>query len=394
MGFLVYGINAKKIGNDSILKIVSGYDAYLPMLCEKMKSVKIDGLETTVFSTCLRYELFIYFPDKAPKFNAICLNKIKAVLRAFFCRIMALNGFNFSEKDCFSLSGVGAIEHIYSVMSGFESEDIGEIQVLCQIKKSYDMCRRSGLCANVMKRIMSGGIACASKIRDKAPVFMDKNILIKSVVKKIHSYYGDKGLLKKKVFIAGKSRTSSMIAERLRQIGVVTVDIYGDSYERAVKKLVNYDILIFNVSDIGYAADLTSVAGGTNCRLVIDLSIFRNVDHSFGECEAIEIVTIDELIPFKWSDASKDSRRADNVDFSGLARGIVIKEAGKIVEMIKKSDISPDLSGLIKNQIAIIEAEFAKTFPEKLPAEFAKKIESVKKALIKKIPALIVKSRI
>ncbi len=396
MALLIYGINSKITEKEKILKIVSDYELHF----EKFESVFTNirknhpQVEAVILSTCLRYEILITTPESsyASRTNNI-EKKIAGAICDFLKKIIKKYGLAREQKEFFHAAGECALTHLYSVMCGFESEDIGEIQVLGQIKDSYLRCRQKGFCGDYISAIYNLGLKCAAKIRNKVPIFAERNILKNNILKKLHERFGDEKLANKNALIMGSGKNAENIRRALSMLKIKTRLVKEKNVNIDDDVCAHYDIWIFCINDINYSMTLSEPSfnrtHGKNI-IIIDLAISRSVPPEVAALENVELLTLEDLIPAAWQRNDPSKKRKENKEFYETARKIVIEaaqNAGK--EILLRFGNGEKLFSLMKESAKKINDEFDITGLKINENNYQKKLLELKRVLIKKIPALI-----
>lgn len=386
MHLFVYGINSKYAPIGDVLRLVSNYEDIFELFEKSFAPLKrrFPKAEAAIVSTCLRYEALVSAGDgdegaRAEKF-------ILSGLKRYFSRIIKKHCVA-AEKLFFS-SGENALEHLYSVMSGFESEDIGEIQVLGQIKDGYMRCRKTGLTGPVIDEIYEAGLKCVAKVRSMVPAFTDLNVIKKSVLKKLGERLGEGGIASAKALVAGGGALAGKLGRALAELGA-KVKIAREPADAADEELKNYGIIIFVTAAIGFRVDAGELANAPRKLIIFDLSISRSVPPEAAGLENVDLITIDELITVKWKHGEQVAKRRDIGRFYESARKAVAAAAENAArDLAFRFERSPVLS--LMNELAdAIESEFARSLKGIDEKNYRKRFAGLKTALKKKIPSLV-----
>jgi glutamyl-tRNA reductase len=370
--------------------IVSDYEEIFARFSSVFAAIKREfrRAEAVVVSTCLRYEILVSVPGlEGPPKNAGA-KKIKTRLARYFADILKKRAIKVDEGELYYSEGPEAVRHLFSVMSGFESEDIGEIQVLGQIKDSYKRCREAAMAGETVNRIYGAGLKCVIKVRNMVPVFTDRNILKKNILKKLHGRFGADTLAKTSVMIAGAGRLASDLAATLRQLGTA-VKLIKLTSEAGPEEFKYHDILIFDFADMDFCVGLGDLEESGGKKTVIDLSISRNVPPEAASLENVELITIEELITAKWKEGERVGKRRDIKGFYEQARSIVARDAKAACADLSFALENDALISLMREMAETLESEFEKSSKGICAKNYIKKIDGLKNALIKKIPSLV-----
>ena len=386
----VYGVNSKLVPKDEILKLVSDYEKIFAGFAPVFGKIKREfrTAEAVVVSTCLRYEILFSAAGLEGPEKTAALKKIKARLKRYFADILKKRAIEVKEGALYYSEGREAVQHLFSVMSGFESEDIGEIQVLGQIKDSYKRCREAAMAGSAINRVYGAGLKCVSKVRSRVPVFTDRNIIKKNILKKLHRSFGDEGLSKMSALIVGAGGLASKLAFALRQMGTA-VKLLKNHAEAGPEEFKDHDILIFDVADMDFCVRPGDLDGGGKNKTVIDLSISRNVPPEAAALENIELITVEDLITAKWKEGERVEKRREIKGFYEQARSIVAREAKAACADLSFTLENGALISLMRELAETLEREFEKSSKGICEKNYIKRLGGLKNALIKKIPSLV-----
>jgi len=385
----IYGVNSKIIPKEKILGLVSNYEEIFGLFAVEFAKLKNEfhGLGASVISTCQRFEILIALTGLDGGEAKKAETAIKQSLDKYFKSILRKNKISFKSGIFFYVHSKQALNHLFGVACGFESEDIGEIQVLGQIKDSYKRSCEASLVCGAIRKIYGEALKCAVKVRNKVPVFTDRNKIRNNLMKMLHERISDENISAKNVLITGGGGTVRL-AEALRLPGMKVRLIKNPS---ALKKEIfkNYDILIFDASDIDFRVNASELSCYNKSQIVVDMSISRNVSVEAGALENIELITIENLISSNWKDGENLKKRSENKNFYRCASAIVERAADEAFERLKfEFDNGPAME-LMKEIAAAVETEFARSANKITDIKDSITLDNLKRALIKKIPSLI-----
>lgn len=401
MGIFVIGLNQKNIRcKTDILKLVEKYDYNFEAFLKLYNNIKkiIPAVEASIISTCLRFEIIFH-----SEMNARTLLKLIAgQIRNYFNEIIQNAGIKASGK-IFTTFENDALNHLLRTAAGFESEDIGEIQVLGQIKDSFANCEKHKTTGKNIRRIFSEALKTVNKIRDKIPIFADRagaaaNI-IHAIEKNLSLRYFDnnfKDISELKFLIIGTGKIIDAVLYKLRLVNCLDISIIKNDYKqpnRLIKKMQECDVIILNIDNIGFHIDNSCFTGNLNHNvLIFDLSICRNLNPNLRNNDKVNLYIVDDLINGK-SARELNKKRRDDKDFIGKAETI-IKAAINNIKKASDKNITANSETIIKAQTKIIESEFEKTINNLINSNqfntaALKKLHQLKKAIIKKNACVI-----
>ncbi len=397
MNIFAFGLNTSVIPKELILKIVSSYEENLEAFSSFFNRFRIKnpGAEAVILSTCQRFEALIFLPG--PPENFLKNDGITKELERYFSRLLKKCGGG-SRTSFFQLFGSPAVEHVFSVMAGFESEDIGEIQVLGQIKDSFKRCSDMSLSGPRLNKLMGRALSFVMKLRDKIPAFSDPAHIKNETVKKLHALIPEGSAPALTAAILGKNRLCRLISEKLRASGFEPYKITEMSHDEIPDAgiLINYDVIISNVSDVLFTVPASLFAASKKKHYIFDISICRNFEIGVRELENVDFISIDDVIASAGTPGEKTAARKNDGNFLKIARNIVLEASTAAFEEMRATANNPKAMGMIKKITEIITAEFErseKIFSKKHEFDNAK-LKKLRDSIIKKSSSLLVEELI
>ncbi|QEC41863.1 glutamyl-tRNA reductase [Pseudobacter ginsenosidimutans] len=305
--FFIAGINYKKTDAAIRGKFAISNDQYASLL----SLAPSYGLnELFILSTCNRTEIY-GFADQPDQ------------LIQLLCHQTEGNADTFSQL-AYVKSGMSAIQHMFSVGAGLDSQILGDYEIVGQLKVAVKFAREKGFIGTFSERLvnsvlqsskaiknntgLSGGtvsvsFAAIQFIKENIADIAGKEILLlgtgkigRSTCKNIIDYLGTTN-------ITLINRTQEKAAELAFELGVqyVPADLLSDHIRRA-------DIIIV-ATNAATPTILTSHLQDQGNKLVIDLSIPCNVEESSRLLPNVQLVNVDELS--RINDATLQKREAE-----------------------------------------------------------------------------------
>lgn len=295
--FWIAGINYKKTdaatrGQFAIRDVQYG---------KLLENALANGLnEVFVLSTCNRTEIY-GFADHA------------AQLVELLCEQTTENKEKFLES-AYIKNSYAAIEHLFNVSAGIDSQILGDYEIIGQIKAAVKFAKKQGCINIVLERLvntvlqsskavknqteLSGGtvsvsFAAIQYIRENIRNVTDKRILLlgtgkigKSTCKNLVHYLGTKN-------ITLINRTEEKATELAREL-----DLRHAPFVELQKHISQSDIILVATDSTEPTILLSHLEEPTN-KLVIDLSIPYNVETEAQYLPHVTLVNVDELSKLK-----------------------------------------------------------------------------------------------
>lgn len=234
-------------------------------------------------------------------------------------------------------NGDFALDHLFNVAAGLDSQILGDYEILGQIKRAVDVARKHNLIGPVMDRILNFVYQASKKIKTETglsdgtvsvsfaaiellrdiPEMRQAKVLVigagkfgANVCKNVHTY-----LPEARVTIINRTDEN---AKTLAAAANVFFDVYANK-QKAIDES-NVVVVCTNATEPTIIADHFN---GLHKKLVLDLSVPANVHPAVKSIEGIEVVNVDE-ISTKILDKTLAKRKAE------------VPKAQAIIEFYKK----------------------------------------------------------
>ena len=306
-GFYIAGINYKKTDADVRGQFAISSDHYNRLLT-LASSHHIT--EFFVLSTCNRTEIY-GFADNARQLTDLLCAEAMGDREAFL-------------QMAYVKRGAEAIEHLFLVAAGIDSQILGDYEIVGQIKQAVKLSRDAGFVGPFLERLvncvlqsskavknqteLSGGtvsvsFAAIQYIRGRFADLSNKRILLigigkigRNTCRNMVDYLGTRN-------ITLMNRTEEKAAELARETGVGYA-----SLDRLAELSGSADIILV-ATNAEHPTLLRTHLEGRGEKLVIDLSIPCNVEKSAADVPGVVLVNVDELSKIK--DETLQKREAE-----------------------------------------------------------------------------------
>ena len=266
-----------------------------------LKGALADGLnEVFVLSTCNRTEIYGFAEDVSQLIDLLCAQT--AGTKEIF------------RELAYTKNGHEAVEHLFYVAAGLDSQILGDYEIVGQIKVAVKFAKERG-CVNILlerlvntvlqssKAIknqteLSGGtvsvsFAAVQYIREHVPNIADKKILLlgtgkigKTTCKNLVHYL--------------KTRNITLINRTVEKAAELAMEL--DLKYAPLTELSNYisqsDIILV-ATDSTEPTILFSHLEGQTDKLILDLSIPYNVESAAQHLAHVTLINVDELSKLK-----------------------------------------------------------------------------------------------
>ena len=262
-----------------------------------LKQAKVDGLnELMVISTCNRTELYGIVEN--PK-----------ILIQYLCKFSDGDQAQFYEKG-YILSEQRAINHVFRVGCGLDSQIIGDFEIIGQLKKSFYNSKKYNIVNGFSERLINAVIQSSKRIKTETELSSGATSVSFASVHYILKNVND--VKNKSILLFGTGKIGRNTCENLiKHTQNDHIVLINRSEESAQKVAGKFNLVVKNIrnldneiakSDILIVAtgadDITvdtSIIANNRPLLILDLSIPSNVDNKLKNLENVTVVNLDEL---------------------------------------------------------------------------------------------------
>jgi len=295
--FFIAGINYKK--TDALVR--GKYAITKDQYCGLLLSAQQYGVnEFFVLSTCNRTEIYGFAEDALTLCRLLCTQTEGSI--DDFCDMAYIK------------SGTNAIEHLFSVSAGLDSQILGDYEIVNQLKTAVKLSKEHGYINVMTERLvntalqaskniktntgLSGGtvsvsFATVKYIREIITDINDKKVLVlgtgkigRNTCKNLIDYLGTKN-------ITLINRTESKAKNLAEKLGVQSAKL-----EELPQRIATSDIII-TAMNAAEPVILEPHLKGFGKKLIIDLSVPYNVEAAVQQLPDVTLVNVDELSKMK-----------------------------------------------------------------------------------------------
>ena len=224
-------------------------------------------------------------------------------------------GIEIGEEKFFRLFTCGAVNHLYSVSSAIDSQILGDMQILGQIKEAYEVAQEAGSVGNVFNHLFMGAFHTGKRVRNETAIGIGAVSISFAAVELARKIFSD--LHKKRVLLIGTGETGILAARHLMDKGVTDMTLTNRTYENAVAaadelnaKAVPFESLEEAISNADIVVSATAAphtvvtkemvkkamkARQNRTLLMIDIALPRDIDPEVGSISNVFLKDIDSL---------------------------------------------------------------------------------------------------
>ena len=291
--FYAVGLSYKKADAETRGKFSLNLEAKTNLL----KQAKTENIESLIVtSTCNRTEIYGFAEHPFQLIKLICENSRGSVEE--FQQV----GFVYKNQE--------AINHMFRVGTGLDSQILGDFEIISQLKTSFNESKSLGLINTFLDRLINLVIQASKKIKNETEIssgatsvsFASVQYIIKNVAD-----IGNKNIL---LFGTGKigRNTCENLVKHTKNDHITLINRTKNKAEKLAGKL---NLIVKDYADLHLElqkADVVVVATGAqnptidkailNLKkplLILDLSIPKNVHANVHELNNVTLIHIDHL---------------------------------------------------------------------------------------------------
>ena len=213
-------------------------------------------------------------------------------------------------------TGREAVRHLFRVTAGLESQILGDIHILGQLRQAYRLADRVGVMGPNLHRLLDNAIRAGKSVKRDTELMAGRSSVGSEAVQLADRRLG--GLASRRCVVVGCGKIGTHTVQSLTKLGARDVVLLNRTRSRA-EELASAEAGTVrdwaDAPEIIAGADVVFVAtgarrpivtaqmlasgrpAGADPLLIIDVSMPRNVSTDVRELSAVELVDLDQLHP-------------------------------------------------------------------------------------------------
>lgn len=292
MEFVVLSIDAKQASIE-IREKVSFQDSQKLAFTAKLQSLQVQ--QSVLVSTCNRSEVYAYVAE-----NEIAI-KIQEAFDAFFqFDTSAYRTMYYGEQ---------ALYHLFEVVAGFQSEILGEDQIMAQMKAAFVFAQHSGSDGKQIHRIFQDALHCARHLKDTLKISYHPTSLAYLLMKDIEQ----REIGEKRILLCGSGQLMQTILPYVMRDDVLQISMIARNitirrqlqkqyprlqfipFEQRYEALSTHSILISATSSPHLLFMKQDIVPSIIDHVLYDLALPRDIDELLQEEAQYQCVSIDDI---------------------------------------------------------------------------------------------------
>lgn len=352
---------------------------------ELISGAKREGIDSLcVISTCNRTEIFAQ--------NASPQELIRLLITYSNASLEEFHNYGF-EKE-----GRRALEHLFQVTVGIDSQILGDLQVVKQVKEAYELASDLDAVSGELHRLMQHVFRAHKRSRNETSLGKGAATTAYAAVKFAIKTF--ENLKDKNILLIGTGKIGKVTCKNLINLGARKLTLINRTRDRAEFVADRFDLQVAGMEHLPREiadADLIIVATGAgkpvvtlddmkpsilnpSFKVMVDLSVPRNIDPEIGDLSFVDLANMDFL-----TDVTDEAyrKREENIP---LVKKIIDDELTDYQNWISKQKVVPTIKALTNKFDTIREDEF-EFFKNKISDTDRDKVENLTRRIVNKIAA-------
>ncbi len=291
--FFIAGINYKKSDAATRGMFAVNNDQYANIL-ELAPEHHIYSL--FIISTCNRTEIYGFAENAGQLINLLCTQT-------------AGNSETFSQL-AYVKNGLEAIEHLFEVGAGLDSQILGDYEITGQLKQAVRFAKNNNFINSFLERLVNNVLQSSKQIRNETALSSGTVSVSYAAVEYIKQKIGS--CSNKNILVVGTGKIGRNTCKNLVDyLGTTNITLINRSPEKAtelatelglryapisaLEKCIDGADVILVASNADEPVILSSHLVGGNHKLVIDLSLPYNVEVTAAQLPNVSLINVDAL---------------------------------------------------------------------------------------------------
>ncbi|MBN1448658.1 MAG: glutamyl-tRNA reductase [Bacteroidetes bacterium] len=302
------------------------------------------------------------------------------------------------DEHFFRLLHCGAVSHLHKVAAAIDSQILGDMQILSQVKHAWEVAADSGSVGNVFSHLFMGALHTGKRVRSETAIGIGAVSISFAAVELATKIFSD--LHRKHVLIVGSGETGALASRHLLAKGVEHLSITNRTYENAVAladelrarvlrfesfpvALHEYDIVVSATSATEPVITYDMVKAAMRKRqnrplLMLDLAVPRDIDPRVNDLGNVFLKDLDAIQSI--IDQNLEQRRQE----IPRAESIVTEEVVNFFLWYNTLEAAPTIAQLREKFEQVRTAEMDR-FRNKIDPNSLDTVEMLTKRIINKL---------
>lgn len=302
------------------------------------------------------------------------------------------------HKYGFEMEGERAICHLFNVATGLDSQILGDLQIVKQVKEGYEFSASHDMISGELHRLIQHVFRAHKRSRNETSLGHGAATVAYAAVKFATRTFKD--LTNKNILLVGTGKIGKVTCKNLVNLGAGKLTLINRTRDRAEFVADKFDLKVANIEELPEQiadADLVIVATGATTPLIkmehmkpsmdrpkfkvmLDLSVPRNIAPEVSSLEFVDVANMDML-----SDVTDAAyrKREEEIPF---VKKIIEDELSNYRLWLDEQRVVPTIKALTQKFENIREDEL-EFFRNKIETDDFNKIDNLTRRIVNKLAA-------
>lgn len=302
------------------------------------------------------------------------------------------------HKYGFELEGQQAVDHLFKVATGLDSQILGDLQIIKQVKEGYELSTSENMVSGEMHRLMQHVFRAHKRSRNETSLGHGAATVAYAAVRFALKTF--ENLQNKNILLVGTGKIGKVTCKNLVNLGASKLTLVNRTRDRAEFVANRFNVKVADMERLPEQikdSDLIIVATGANdpvitmdhlapslkqkkYKIMLDLSVPRNIDPEVGKLPFVDVANMDML-----GDVTDEAYRKREEQIP-LVKKIIEQELDDYCLWLKQQRIVPTIKALTHKFESIRDDEL-EFFKNKISQTDIDKVDNLTRRIVNKIAA-------
>lgn len=374
--FYAVGLSYKK----AEAKVRGKFSLDVPTIDKIILDAKLQGIEGLLaISTCNRTELFGFAQHPYQLIKLLC-EHTKGTVEEF-------------QEVAYVFKNHDAIDHLFKVGTGLDSQILGDFEIISQIKQSFSRSKKHQMTNPFLERLCNSVIQASKRIKNETELSTGATSVAFASVRYILNTVAD--VSEKNILLFGTGKIGRNTCKNLiKHTDNSHITLINRTKEKAEAIAGKFHLVVKDYGDLQTEirkADILVVATGAQLPtvsksllhtkkplLILDLSVPKNVSDDATELDNVTLVHLDQLSQI--TDDNLNRRK----EYIPKAYHIIEEVKDDFIQWLESRKFAPVISAL-KNKLMTMKEEELDFHSKKLTDFNQEQADIVSERIIQKI---------
>jgi len=298
----------------------------------------------------------------------------------------------------FEMEGERAVEHLFRVATGLDSQILGDLQIVKQVKEGYDYSASRDMVSGEFHRLMQHVFRAHKRSRNETSLGKGAATVAYAAIQFAMRTFDN--LASKNILLVGTGKIGKVTCKNLVNLGASKLTLINRTRDRAEFVADKFNLEVADMDHLPEQiaeADLVIVATGARepvirmehmepsmrnpkFRVMLDLSVPRNIDPEVASLNFVDVANMDML-----SDVTDEAYRQREQEVPAV-KNILAEEFYDYKLWLNEQRVVPTIKALTRKFESIREDEL-NFFRNKIDTDDYDKIENLTRRIVNKIAA-------